>query len=168
MAKLTKGHKRQLIQFIEYLISGGAYFWSGYGFYWLADKKLGWAFWGAKLSASLVGWTVNFVLQRYWVFRNPALRGHLTQITGRYLFITLVDFGLDLLIVGWLKAVGVTPYIGQFISAGFFTGWNYLWYRFWVFPEKLARHRPARHGLLRIFAHRAHGHPAYHTITNLK
>jgi hypothetical protein len=39
------------------------------------------------------------------------------------------------LIVASLKSVGLTPYLGQFVSSGFFTIWNYFWYRFWVFPE---------------------------------
>jgi putative flippase GtrA len=80
-------------------------------------------------------------MQRYWVFNNKSLKGHQTEVTGRYIFITLVDFVLNYLIVASLKAVGISPYIGQFISSGFFTVWNYLWYRFWVFPEKLSRKR---------------------------
>jgi hypothetical protein len=35
-----------------------------------------------------------------------------------------------------LKSIGISPYVGFFISAGFFTAWNYLWYRFWVFYSK--------------------------------
>ena len=161
---MARTKNKRWIQFVEYCISGGAYFWSGYAFYWFADTKLGWTFWATKLSASVVGWVVNFGLQRYWVFRNPSLRGHLTEVTGRYMFITLVDFGLDLLIVGGLKAAGLTPYLGQFASAGFFTGWNYLWYRFWVFPEKLKKRRVAHHSLFRLIAHRAHGHGAYKNL----
>jgi hypothetical protein len=41
----------------------------------------------------------------------------------------LIDYG----IVGGLERIGITPYIGLFVAAGFFTAWNYLWYRFWVF-----------------------------------
>src|SRR5579864_3456199 len=114
-----------LRQFIEYFISGGAYFWAGYLTFFVADKGLHWTLWWAKLSANLVGWTINYILQRYWVFRNPQFAKHVTQVTGRYMFITLVDFMLDYFIVRELKAVGITPYIGQFVSSGFFTIWNY-------------------------------------------
>jgi len=133
---LRKRQKRLLIQFAEYMISGGAYFWTGYLAFFVADQLLGWNLWWAKLSANIIGWTVNFILQRYWVFKNPKLKGHLGKTTGRYMFITIVNFGLDYLIVAGLKSIGITPYIGQFISAGFFTVWNYVWYRFWVFPEQ--------------------------------
>ena len=130
-----KRQRKLLIQFAEYMISGGAYFWTGYLIFFFADKGLGWSLWWAKLTANIVGWTVNFILQRYWVFKNPDLKGQLGQTSARYIFITLVNFVLDYLIVAGLKSAGLTPYIGQFVSSGFFTVWNYLWYRFWVFPE---------------------------------
>ncbi len=104
------------------------------------------------------------MLQRFWVFNNPKLKQHQTEVTSRYIVITLVDFVLDYFIVYGLKLVGVTPYIGQFLSAGFFTGWNYLWYRLWVFPEKFSRRKQAKVTPLRILAHRAHGHSAYQRI----
>jgi putative flippase GtrA len=88
------------------------------------------------LASNLVGWTVNYLLQRFWVFRNPDLKDQFAQTSTRYIIITLVNFGLDYLIVAGLQKLGLTPYIGQFVSSAFFTGWNYVWYRFWVFPEK--------------------------------
>lgn len=153
--------RRQLIvQFVEYMVSGGVYFWVGYGVFALTWSALGWSLWWAKLTANIVGWTANFLMQRYWVFKNPALKGHQTEVTGRYIFITLVDFIMDYFIVAGLKQLGITPYIGQFISAGFFTGWNYFWYRFWVFPDKIDRGK-IKVTLTRLFVHRPHGHNSY-------
>lgn len=131
--------KKLVIQAVEYMISGGAYFWTGYLIFFIADKGLHWSLWWAKLASNIAGWTINYILQRYWVFKNPHLKDHLGKTTGRYAVITLVNFGLDYLIVAGLKSAGLTPYIGQFVSSGFFTVWNYLWYRFWVFPESHAK-----------------------------
>ena len=140
----TKRHVR-LIQFAEYMIAGGAYFWVGYAIFFVADKGLHWNLLAATMAANITGWTVNFLLQRYWVFKNPKLGAHMGETTGRYIIITLVDFGLNYLILLGLKNVGITPYIGQFISSAFFTGWNYLWYRYWVFPERYtAKHKGTR------------------------
>lgn len=144
--KTQKLKKRSLLQtdgkrFVEYLVSGGAYFWSGYAVFFVCDQVFHWNLWWAKLSANLFGWTVNYLLQRFWVFRNPSLAKHRTEVTGRYIFITLVDFVLDYLIVLGLKSVGITPYIGQFVSSGFFTVWNYLWYRNWVFVNRVHRRK---------------------------
>ncbi|HSX27256.1 MAG TPA: GtrA family protein [Patescibacteria group bacterium] len=136
MFKLHKKQKREATRITEYLVSGGAYFWSGYGMFFVVDKLLHGSFFWAKSIATLFGWTVNYLLQRFWVFKNPALKKHETEVTSRYVAITLVNFVLDYLIVYTLKRAGITPYIGQFVSAGFFTFWNYFWYRFWVFPEK--------------------------------
>ncbi len=137
MTKIKGKDRKLIIQAIEYLVSGGAYFWSGYALFALLWSNLHWSLWWAKLTANVFGWTINFLLQRYWVFKNPHLRGHLGRVSGRYIFITLVDFLGDYLIVATLKNHGLTPYLGQFVSAGFFTIWNYAWYRWWVFPQRL-------------------------------
>lgn len=132
----AKKLRLRIIQFAEYMVAGGAYFWFGYLVFFLLDKGLHWNLFAATMVSSLCGWTVNFILQRYWVFKNPKARAHMGQTTGRYIFITLVDFALNYFILYGLKKGGITPYIGQFISSGFFTAWNYLWYRYWVFPER--------------------------------
>ena len=135
-SKVSKSlRNRRFIQFVEYMISGGAYFWTGYLIFFGADKGLHLSLWWAKLLANVAGWIVNYLLQRFWVFKNPHLKEHLAKTNTRYIFITLIDFMLDYLIVAMLKSAGITPYLGQCASAGFFTVWNYFWYRFWVFPE---------------------------------
>ena len=134
MKKLTTKNRKLVVQFVEYMISGGAYFWVGYGAFFCFYSILGWNLWWSTITSNVIGWTVNYILQRYWVFNNKKLKGHQTQVTGRYIFITLVDFIMNYFILYGLKQVGISPYIGQFISSAFFTVWNYLWYRFWVFP----------------------------------
>jgi putative flippase GtrA len=133
--------RRELVRIGEYLVSGGLYFWTGYAVFFVADKFLGFNLFWAKLAANLCGWTVNYLLQRFWVFNNPRLTKHKVDVTGRYMVITLVNFGLDYLIVAGLKQLGISPYIGQFVSAGFFTVWNYIWYKTWVFAAHV-HHRP--------------------------
>lgn len=150
-SKSTKfaANKKLIIQFAEYMIAGGAYFWVGYGAFFILDKGLHQNLFVTTMVSNVIGWTVNFLLQRYWVFKNPHHSEHMGQTTGRYVFITLVDFGLNYLILAGLKNVGITPYIGQFISSGFFTVWNYLWYRFWVFPERYKKPKAILHRVRR-------------------
>lgn len=158
---MKKKQRRELIRITEYMISGGAYFWSGYVMFFVIDMGLGLSFFWAKSISTLTGWTVNYLLQRYWVFKNPKLKKNQTKVTTRYTIITLVDFVLDYFIVFGLKSIGITPYIGQFISAGFFTVWNYLWYKYWVFPDKFESKKKVKQTPTRIIAHKAHGHSAY-------
>lgn len=160
---LRKKQKREIRRITEYMISGGAYFWTGYLTFFLIDKGLQGSFFWAKSVSTLAGWTVNYLLQRYWVFKNPGLKNHQTEVTGRYTILTLVDFVLDYLIVYGLKELGLTPYIGQFVSSGFFTVWNYLWYKYWVFPDKFNK-KPVHVSVTRVVAHRAHGHSAYQKV----
>ena len=148
------------IQAVEYLLSGGVYFWSGYALFAVLWSGLHWSLWWSTITSNIFGWSVNYILQRYWVFASASLKANQTQVTFRYILITLVDFVLNYFILYGLRQAGLTPYIGQFISAGFFTVWNYLWYRFWVFPEKMANARPKLHPV-HLFAHRPHGHSAF-------
>lgn len=165
MTKERNFHHR-LVQFVQYMVSGGLYFWTGYLVFFVCYSLSHWTLWWAKITADVIGWAVNYGLQRFWVFSGPTLSEHRIEVTGRYAIVTIVDFLLDYLIVRELKVIGITPYIGQFISAGFFTVWNYIWYRWWVFPEthnlrgqplhKLprfavmtAQHVPRRDGALR-------------------
>lgn len=174
MPKISKRRRKLIVQFIEYMVSGGVYFWVGYLtfalFYGIHSANftfngLGWNLWWSTITSNVIGWTVNFILQRFWVFNNKSLKKHQTQVTARYFFITIVDFGLNYLILFGLRSIGITPYIGQFISSGFFTVWNYFWYRFWVFPDHMKKHK-THITPTRVVAHRAHGHSGYHRINS--
>lgn len=126
-----------VVQFARFMVGGGLYFWSGYIIFGLCYSGLHWHWWQAKVLADIIGWTLNYLAQRYWAFDSPLLKTREGQNRTRYIVLTTVNTGLDYLIVGGLQAIGVTPYIGMFVAAGFFTAWNYVWYRWWVFagPE---------------------------------
>jgi putative flippase GtrA len=128
--------RHDVVQFVEYFIGGSSYFWSGYLVFAICYSALGWDWLPAKIAADIIGWTVNYLIQRYWAFKSPALAKKEGQTLGKYSLVTAANLGLDYLIIWGLKSLGVTPYIGFFISAGFFTVWNYLWYRFFVFYVK--------------------------------
>lgn len=141
----TKSKLRtEIFRLVSYSVTGGAWFWSGYAMFAVADQFLGLSLWWAKLLANITGITVNFILERIWVFGDSRRHKRLTVVTERYFFLTLANFVIDYLIVRFLKDVfGISPYIGQFVSAGFFYGWNYLWFKYWVFGS--ARKIEKRH-----------------------
>lgn len=133
---MGKFKNRRFVQFVEYMIGGGVYFWSGLGVFAICYSVFHWDWLIAKIIADIIGWTLGFVVQRYWAFNDPRLKRKTFQTGRRYFGITLVNLAIDYGIVASLKALGVTPYLGMFISSLFFTVWNYLWYRFWVFDPK--------------------------------
>lgn len=138
MKKHTKAEKKRFkklaVQFVEYLVSGGVWFWSGYILIVLLDDVIG--LFLANLIGNAVGITLNFLMQRYWVFRTKK-PGQIQFTAGRYIIYTALNaFLLNYLILYALQEyLGLKPEIGQFIASGFFTFWNYFWYKFWVFPE---------------------------------
>lgn len=126
-------------RFVKYMAGGSLYFWVGYGVFAICYSGLHWSWLPSKVLADAIGWTLNYLVQRFWAFADQV---HLSEMqhAGRYVFIESVGFVLDYLIIWGLKAVGITPYIGFFISAAFFTVWSFLWYKYWVFPEKTQHH----------------------------
>lgn len=141
MKTKKQSKKAELIQLVQYSIVGGAWFWSGYAMFALCDQVFGLNLWWSKLIANLFGLSVNFLLQRIWVFaRNQQKVQKLNVVTSRYVILTIVNLFVDYLIIRVLKdTFSVSPYVGQFVAAGFFWGWNYLWYRYWVFAQSSKR-----------------------------
>lgn len=131
--RLRRPTRLEVIQFAEYWIGGNVFFISGYATFALLYSGLQAPWWVAKLIGDAVGWTLNYLVQRYWAFDKSSLRRHEGRNRARYVTLSLIDTVLDYAIVGGLLYLGVTPYIGMFVAAGFFTFWNYFWYRFWVF-----------------------------------
>ena len=131
-ASRNKAHKL-LIQFLEYMVGGGLYFWSGLGIFALCYNLFGWHWLIAKGLADIIGWTLNYLVQRYWAFSDSRLKGKDRRVIFRYVLVNTVDFIIDYAIVALIIHLGYTPYAGFFISAFFTTIWDYLWYKFWVF-----------------------------------
>ena len=140
--KLKKKQKRELERIIEYMIGGGVWFWSGYILIVLLDNHIG-LFW-ANFIGNLVGLSLNFIIERYWAFRtNKPTK--LIVATKRYIVYTAINaFALNYFILLSLQNVGIMPEIGQFIASAFFTVWNYVWYKAWVFKGQDSKKRPVR------------------------
>ena len=130
-------------QFTKYMAGGALYFWVGYAVFAICYSGLHWAWWPSKILCDIIGWTLNYLVQRYWAFDSKHLRLSEMEHVGRYIFIETIGFVIDYLIIGGLNAIGVTPYVGFFISWAFFTVWSFLWYKYWVFPEKKTSDYPA-------------------------
>ncbi len=140
--KIRRKHKIELRRFAEYMVGGGVWFWSGYVIIVVLDDRIG-LFW-ANILGQTVGLTLNFMIERYWAFKTKK-QTKLGVATARYIVYTALNaFGLNYLILLWLKNMGIDPAIGQFIASGFFTVWNYVWYKAWVFkgqtPIKRTKH----------------------------
>ncbi len=138
--KIKPEHKKHSVKQVgAYAVSGWAFFWSGYLVFLLFDKGFHTNLLVANVAKYAVGLSVNFILQHYWVFGGHRKSTKVTHTTIRYAIITIINFFIDLGILTVLKSIGITPYIGQFVSSGFFTIWNYYWYKLWVFRPGLPK-----------------------------
>lgn len=116
------------------MVGGGVWFWSGYIIIVALHGHLP-LFW-VNFIGNGVGITLNFLVQRFWAFKSDK-PGTLMVATWRYVIYTALNaFLLNYLILAGLEQIGIEPKFGQFIAAGFFTFWNYVWYKAWVFKDK--------------------------------
>jgi putative flippase GtrA len=138
MFRLKKSQRRELKRITAYMVSGGAQFWSGYAAFAVLDLVLGVAFWPARVLSYTFGVIVNFYLQRFWVFKAKRISKKQINVSAeKYYALMFTNFLIDMVIVGVLYEVfGVSAYIGQFVSAGFFTVWNYVLFKMWVFAKQ--------------------------------
>lgn len=141
MKKLVKvksslGTHKKLEQFAKYMAGGSLYFWVGYAVFAICYSALHIYWLWAKMAADAIGWSLNYLVQRYWAFSSDHLKLSEMQHLSRYIFIESIGFVMDYAIIAGLRSIGITPYIGFFISAGFFTVWSWFWYKYWVFPEQ--------------------------------
>ena len=134
LLRIREDEEASFKQVVNYLIGGGLYFITSYTTFYIFYHHLGWTLFYASGLSYIIGWIVNYFINRYWVFEHPALKKNALRISTRYIILILANLLISYLILRGLKSVGVSPYIGQFISAiGFFTVWNYYWYKLWVF-----------------------------------
>lgn len=140
--KETLGYR--IKQFVEYNIAGIAFFWSGYVSL-LALEYVGAPLWVSSSVSYTIGLTVNFLLDRYWVFRDNREGSAITTAGSRYIAISLVNLILNYVVLKSLTLAGVPIEIAPFISSIIFTPWNWLWYKFWVFKGRDMPHTVRKH-----------------------
>lgn len=142
--RIRRRAKSELQRIVEYMISGGVWFWSGYTIIVVFDGIIG--LFLANLIGNAVGITLNFILERYWVFKTSRPTT-LFLATQRYIIYTSLNaFLLNYLILLYFREIwAIGPEISQFIAAGFFTVWNYIWYKAWVFKGLETKPRRTRH-----------------------
>jgi len=140
---------QNLIEFIKLQLAGNVLFWGTYGGYFVLHGLLGWSELSALATASVVAHGLFFVVNSEWVFDEKGERRKTPGELTRFIVFMGANYFINLgIIYGLLYFFGVTPYIGQFVAALFFTVWSFIGLKYWVFRE--AQH----HISLRIFRKR--------------
>lgn len=125
-----------LVQFAYFNLGGVVFFVSGYLMFVLLYGVLHWNWVIAKGIADLTGWALNYLVQHYLAFSQTARQQGHKKILKKYVPFSLLNVCIDYALVGLLNWVGVSPFIGLWLSALFFTIWKWLWYKHWVFRPR--------------------------------
>ena len=119
------------MQFIAYNIGGFLYFWSAWSIITFGEKYIG--LWWANIAGNGVGIILNYIVQRYFAFGSK--KSSNAHSGWRFVVLTGVNLIISYYILKGLTSAGIPLWAAQFVSAAFFMGWNWLWYKFWVFKD---------------------------------
>lgn len=126
-------HKKML-EFLRYIVAGNVLFLSTYCMYFVLHGALGWSDGLAMAVGSVVGHIVFFAIDKTWVFVQGGSRRKTREELVRFVAFMGASYFLNLgIVLGLDKYLSISPYIGQFVAAGFFTAWNYVGLKYWVF-----------------------------------
>jgi dolichol-phosphate mannosyltransferase len=91
----------------------------------------GWHYLVAGVGAFVVAWTNNFVLNKFWTFQRHGLST--AQQGARYLAVSLVALGLNLIVLELLVSAGSPEVPAQAVAIASVMPVNFLLNRRWSF-----------------------------------
>lgn len=124
------------IEFVKLQLAGNILFWGTYIGYFLLFELADWGYMEALVTASLVSHVLFFIVNKEWVFEDETGERKTGVEAVRFALFMGLNFFINLAIIGGLQEYfDITPYIGQFISAFFFTIWSFIGLKYWVFRD---------------------------------
>ena len=90
----------------------------------------------AAVCSFLVAVTNNYLWNRVWTFRHQ--RGHLVFQGFRFLLVSTVALGANLVFLSVLVALGVPKLPAQAIAIALVTPWNFVANKLWSFRRRHA------------------------------
>jgi putative flippase GtrA len=118
-------------QLVRFLAVGGSGYVVNLVVFSLLVHGLGVHYLAAGIGAFVVAWCNNFVLNKYWTFRRHGL-SWIAQ-GARYLAVSLVALGLNLVLLHFLVLGGLAEVPAQAIAIAAVTPVNFLLNRRWSF-----------------------------------
>ena len=127
---------KNLIEFIKLQLAGNILFWGTYLGFFLLYEVANWSEVAALAVASVIAHGFFFIANKEWVFDESSSRRKTSREITRFIIFMGINYFINLgIIAGLSHYFGITPYIGQFISAMFFTVWTFVGLKYWVFHE---------------------------------
>lgn len=137
MPKKKKSSRLKLfIEFIKVNLAGNVLFWTTYASFPIFYEILEWPRIMSLVVASLLGNVLFFLIDKHWIFVDKSGRRKTSTEVVRFIIFMTLNFFINIAIIEGLAVYfNLTPYIGQFAAALFFSVWNFVGLKFWVFQE---------------------------------
>jgi len=124
------------IEFVKLQLAGNILFWGTYIGYFLLFELAEWGYMEALVMASLVSHFLFFIANKEWVFEDETGKRKTSVEAIRFALFMGLNFFINIAIItGLQQYFDISPYIGQFISAFFFTIWSFVGLKYWVFRD---------------------------------
>jgi putative flippase GtrA len=130
-AGLALRARRNWIQLAKFCLVGSVGYVVNLGVYSLL---LNWAnlnYLIAAVGSFAIAVTNNYLLNRYWTFHHQ--RGHFAYQGMRFLVVSLVSLGANLLILHLLISAGLGKIVGQAVAIILVTPLNFVGNKLWSF-----------------------------------
>jgi len=88
----------------------------------------------AAVCSFLVAVTNNYLWNRLWTFRHE--RGHIAYQGLRFLLVSMVALGANLLFLAGLVSLGLPKVPAQAIAIALVTPWNFVANKLWSFRRR--------------------------------
>lgn len=133
------------LEFIKLQIAGNIPFWGTYFLFALLDKVFYAQTMPALFVSTIAAYTLFFIVSDWWVFSKS--RGQRKKTTNIWRFIVFMSITALLtfnITIQLDEIFSISPYIGQFISAGISISWTFIGLKFWVFAPTKERQKAKR------------------------
>lgn len=142
---MKRKQKRSIIKFvIEFFkvqFAGNILFWVTYGSYFVFDTFAKIPYPISFIMATVTGNIIFFLLDRNWIYNSKSGKCKTSKEILRFVLFMTLNFFINIFIIQILHdTLNISPYIGQFVAAGFFTVWTFLGLHFWVFHPEHTQH----------------------------
>lgn len=127
---------KNLVEFIKLQLAGNILFWGTYLGFFLLYEVANWTEVLSLAVASILAHALFFIANSEWVFDEKGERRKTSGELTRFIIFMGMNYFINLgIIYGLRQFFDISPYIGQFIAAGFFTLWTFIGLKYWVFRE---------------------------------
>lgn len=147
MTTRNKKNKRLalLVEFIKLQLSANVLFWGTLAGLFVLHELIGWPQTIALATASIAAHVLFFIVNKEWVFNGDNGTRKTSREIVRFVLFMGLNYFINLAIVtGLSHYFDLSPYLGQVVAALFFTIWNFIGLKYWVFQD--VKHQGLRTG----------------------